>query len=575
MARMIPDIDPETINNSGERAVYIELRDQLPKKWVVRHHFPFCIKTSYLQEKEADFIVLAPERGLMVLEVKGSAGYESSGGIWYRIKRDGTREATGNPFEQAMSTKHKLVEWLAKKACGVAKNDFPGIFGHLVVYPFGKFTNAVGPTAEPAVMLNYTDMKLIHDRLENAFAVWGMPLRARMFTSEVMQKVERCITDDIKLVPILSAQVQQDNRIIEALTQTQFAAFRGVMGNRRVHVHGGAGSGKTLLAFWAATALAAKGERVLFVCFNRVLASWLARRPDSQTITVMSFHALAHETISKASIPFTPPDETDVDAREEFFANEAPALFAQAIDLLDEHQLPRYDAVIIDEGQDFHPDWWFPIQLLLKDPDQGRLCIFSDPAQAGVYGREVGYPAPMTQYQLQENCRNSQRIAQYCGNVLRRKLDCYPTSPTGVFPLILNTLTDATQRAQLVRRTVSELFQQGFNASQIAILSPYRRTSRHSALSYIPEINMKPLRGGAEDLAAWSAEKIIWASSIAAFKGLEAECVIITDVPSTTENAHFTLSDAYVAGSRAKYHLIIVPVSLASSSEQIIWAIGN
>ena len=42
MARMIPDIDPATIENSGEREMYRRLREQLPATWIVRHHFPAC-----------------------------------------------------------------------------------------------------------------------------------------------------------------------------------------------------------------------------------------------------------------------------------------------------------------------------------------------------------------------------------------------------------------------------------------------------------------------------------------------------------------------------------------------------
>ena len=29
----------------------------------------------------------------------------------------------------------------------------------------------------------------------------------------------------------------------------------------------------------------------------------------------------------------------------------------------------RYGALIVDEAQDFHEDWWLPLQLLLEDPD--------------------------------------------------------------------------------------------------------------------------------------------------------------------------------------------------------------
>ncbi len=44
----------------------------------------------------------------------------------------------------------------------------------------------------------------------------------------------------------------------------------------RVVVYGGAGTGKTVLAVDAARRLASAGQRVLFLCFNRLLAAKLA-----------------------------------------------------------------------------------------------------------------------------------------------------------------------------------------------------------------------------------------------------------------------------------------------------------
>ena len=72
MARMIPNIDLLEIENAGEREMYRRLRDQLPASWLVRYHFPACwLDGLHLRECECDFIVLAPGRGLMLVEVKG------------------------------------------------------------------------------------------------------------------------------------------------------------------------------------------------------------------------------------------------------------------------------------------------------------------------------------------------------------------------------------------------------------------------------------------------------------------------------------------------------------------------
>ena len=73
MARMIPDMDLELIENVAEKMAYKALSRQLPASWVVRYHYPFCwYDGRRLRDGEADFIVLAPSRGIMIVEVKGS-----------------------------------------------------------------------------------------------------------------------------------------------------------------------------------------------------------------------------------------------------------------------------------------------------------------------------------------------------------------------------------------------------------------------------------------------------------------------------------------------------------------------
>ena len=63
---MIPDIDPPKIGNSGERDLYKALSEQLPEDWVVRYHYPACwMQGTCLKECESDFIILAPQKGVL------------------------------------------------------------------------------------------------------------------------------------------------------------------------------------------------------------------------------------------------------------------------------------------------------------------------------------------------------------------------------------------------------------------------------------------------------------------------------------------------------------------------------
>src|ERR1035437_582852 len=571
MARMIPARDPSSITNRGEQELYIQLRDQLPASWTVRHSYAFCwFEGRYLRDAEADFVIIAPERGVLVLEAKGSEGYECRDGDWFRVNGDGTTELTRNPFEQATTAKHKLVERIAHDVFGRTKRDFPGLFGHLVAYPFAKVRSPLPTSVEPCVMMTFEDMPHLKDRLEDAFSLWGNKSIADQFSPDNMKKVVEFFSDPTALVPVLAAKADRDERHIRNLTRMQFLAFRGLLGNQRVHVQGPAGSGKTLLAYWAAEAFAAEGKRVLFLCYNRVLAAWLDREYSGEgSLAVRTFFSVCQDTIHRAGLPFNPP-QTATDA-DDFWDRVAPASFCEALDQLTELAFPRYDAVVVDEAQDFHKDWWLPIQLLLLDADNGRLCIFSDPEQTGIYGQKQDFPEPLVPYQLRENCRNTRRIAAYCGQVLGVKVEYFPECPLGVTPVILEAAPDPKVRAEIVRREIVRLMGEKFTSASIAVLSPWTRGSAQSCLSHVAVVNNKPLDGGEKLVDAWRKGHVIWSSTIKAFKGLEADCVILADAPEP-ELLGFKISDLYVAASRAKHQLIMAPASAASAGRLLSWA---
>jgi hypothetical protein len=555
---MIPDIDPSTIENDGERAVFRALASQLPGNWVVRHHYPFCWQDGRrLVDGEADFIVIAPSRGLIVIEVKGSYGFDCVDGKWYRIAKDKQRESAGNPFEQATRVKHRLVSRIAEKVFHTTKEQFPGVYGHVVMYPNGKIEGKLPMSSEPVLMIAYKDMTNVRQRLESAFEAWGGRPSFPELNPEAMEKIVHFFSDSTSGVPLFAAKSEEDDQTIEELTQLQFKSFRGLLGGKRVHVTGPAGSGKTLLARWSAQLLVDRGERILLTCFNRVLAEWLRGiQPADNPVQIESFFSLCRKVVMRAELPWNPPRE--IDAQSTFWTKTAPVLFDEALGKLPPQAFERYDGIIIDEGQDFHPDWWIPLMLMLKDPDRGRLCIFSDVDQRGVYGRGESYPAGLFPYEMEENCRNTRRIAGYCGKIIKRNISTTYLQPEGSHPTIMPPAEDPRERANLVKSAFSSFTEMGFLPSQVAILSTRKAGNKEGSLTYLTRMHGLPIKGESSDIKDWKNGNCIWASTIKSFKGLEAPCIIMTDV-DIGQSEHDELTELYVGATRAKHHLTIIP----------------
>jgi hypothetical protein len=581
MANMIPALAPETIENIGERDLYVALRDRTPKEWVCRYHYVYCRRrdSSFLRDGEIDFVVIVPGQGLMVLEAKSSHGFEVVDGQWYRLDRFGQRTSKAdNPFDQAAKNKHDLIEILCERL-GVTKDRFPGLYGHAVVYPRASRKGALPASQDPSVLLAAADMGVIQQRLADAIRQWGHQSVAEKFTDAVTRRVVDVLADAGRAVPVAYPYADDDDRRIQEITRRQYQAFKGLLANTRVIVSGPAGSGKTMIAMWAADHLARDGSKVLFLCFNRVLADWLRSTAEvSSRVTIASFHALCREYVQRAEqkcrrqgdyrpgLRFDPP--TDTDEQVAFWTTKAAQLMCDAIEVLGEEL--QFDAVIVDEAQDFAKDWWVPVELLLRDPSQGRLYVFHDPAQAPLYGNAHSLPDIPLTYALEENCRNTRCIAAYCGTVIARPAVTFERAPVGVLPSLSEPIQETARHADEARRVVGSWLNDGFRPHRIAVLSPWSQNSDRSVLSRLTKVGTVPLVIGEAGLSTWLKSETILGSTVKGFKGLEADCVLICDVPPRNTPG-FQPADMYVAASRARHRLHIIPTNPQAAESVRAW----
>lgn len=171
-------------------------------------------------------------------------------------------------------------------------------------------------------------------------------------------------------------------------------------------VRGPAGSGKSQALAARAAVLASEGKRVLVCTFNITLMNYLrdivaryARelaiqqggnpRVIRQQIEFRHFHGWCKRICTLAGRekdyfqlwgPF--PEEAVL---EEHMAKLVSKIYT---DLSGRDVLPIYDAILVDEGQDYNKDWWQTLRAAVKPYPDGEMLLVADKTQ-NIYGKDL------------------------------------------------------------------------------------------------------------------------------------------------------------------------------------------
>ncbi|PWQ93500.1 nuclease-related domain-containing DEAD/DEAH box helicase [Leucothrix arctica] len=554
MARLIPKVEIEEIGVKSERDTARFLVDQLPNDCIIYHSYPW-LKTdrndrgnTTIKEGETDFVIILPSHGMLVLEVKGGEiTYDEHSRTWSRVLGGGRLKGIQDPFEQVRRNTHYLKDKIMLRGYPGAKN-LPFTFGYAVVFPDCEYSGPTPVGSEPAIIFSASDLPYLDRRIATALNQWSRLDRPRPLSSNDISNISKAISPSFNLLPVLFRKLEEQEEKLFRLTKEQqnLLAFLGQ--KQRACIEGVAGSGKTMLAQAQAEKFADQGMRTLLVCYNKTLAKWIndsIALEYKDKIVVKHFHGLCADWVRKAGMAFSPPTQN----ADQFWKDEAADLLMDAIDMVTE----KFDAVIVDEGQDFYPNWWMPLEMINSKEDKGAMYVFYDPRQNLYIGEKGALPALGEPLNLPTNCRNTRLIADKCSDILDVDILTRDDAPVGTKPVVLSLELDSDIRRS-VERYISEWVKQGkLKTSQVAILSPNRkiRSSLNDLLS-VKGIQI------IEDIDDWRSGKGVLFSTVKNFKGLESDAVIIVDVPTEEDSTFFKQSDFYVACSRAKHLLVVI-----------------
>ncbi|MGF6316129.1 hypothetical protein ABIA60_002407 [Pseudomonas frederiksbergensis] len=409
MATMWPRSLPREVLESPLRAaevrIYNCLKDALGAPFTVFYSRPWLglTPTGAERDGECDFLVAHCDLGILALEVKGGAiTYDPVSNNWTSRDRHGFVHRIKDPVAQARSAKYNILLQLRNSTVWHSRRIRAH---HGVMLPDCAVPQAgLSAEAPRQLVCSYEDL---HDLRSWILARMGaghsLADGEELLGQDGLTALEDLLARPFMLKVPLGHQLAEDEHALQAMTPQQFHILEAIQDVPKAGIAGGAGTGKTVLALETARRFADAGYRTLLVCYNQPLAADLKRKLHGvRNIEAGSFHEICLQLANRAAIPFKVSEQAS------FFDETAPELVMEAVDT--NPQL-AFDAIVVDEGQDFRPLWWIALESLLRPGERSRLQVFYDCNQR-VYDRGGRPPdgVELVPIRLTRNLRNTCQI---------------------------------------------------------------------------------------------------------------------------------------------------------------------
>lgn len=328
-----------------------------------------------------DFVAIHDRFGVCVIEVVGwsvgSSRPTDDGGV-ERLGADGRWTRAVHP--RAIAHRHRTVIYDQHIALPGDPSEPTDDVRAVVVAPDLTDRQAFCLLAHPAL-----------GESERSVGVWG--------GDGLHQRLERLVRGDTdtqccietldRLREHLVTAAPGSNRPLPVAQSRNTRLIALNPSNRPIRrVRGAAGSGKTFGVAARAAKLAEQGRRTLVLSFNVTLADRLrslagARCAESGAnptlITCSNFHSFCEHVVYDAEF-------SGIETFARPGASWARSMVARAEQAFEHGYEHRFDAVLIDEGQDFAIAWWNLLREHVVEPD-GEMLLVADPTQ-NLYDRK-------------------------------------------------------------------------------------------------------------------------------------------------------------------------------------------
>lgn len=498
---------------------------------------------------EIDFlIVYHPDNfflSVLVLEVKGgNISYSGHTGEWRqngrKMDKSPVSQVTSNMFSLLSRYSHLLrninVAWgLCFPDVDITeKAELPHNLIRSKVFDFGD--------------LQFLKDKLLHffDETINGVNRPGSSISTfDTFKNELLKGCD--------LFKPLNREINDNNLKFLKLTAQQSKIVKAISKNYNFCIQGPAGSGKTLIAYQQALEYKRQGLKVLYVTFNKQIASHLRKQFRQESILkdeegemeITNFHFWALRIAEKN------PTYSKEKNSDEYFNTYIPN---KAIEVL-KNENSKYDVLIIDEGQDFRNNWLELLNKALKS--EGKFLIFKDENQ-DIFEAFGGVPhhRNIVHLELSENCRNTKKIILFL-NSLIKDFNMIPMEESPEGPeVVIKSFNSNNDQLEFIDNEIKNLIlTHKVNPADIIILT--NNIEKNSSLRNVNKIGGVNLKS-TYDKDFGRNKDFVFQSTINVFKGLESEVVFLMDAQNiTTKPKTF-----YTEASRAKNKLYVCFLSI-------------
>ncbi|MGO4814114.1 ATP-binding domain-containing protein [Cupriavidus sp. 2MCAB6] len=530
MARVIPD-GWETMQASGpvqrELETLATLSAGLPDDYTVYHAVHWTnVERTHAIYGEIDFVVVNRAGQLLIIEQK--SGY---------------LEETAEGLAKNYAGKIKVVSvQMGRTADGlrgklVRSLNGQGVFiEHLLYCPDYTVRNPLTAGLSPE--------RIVDARRRGELCGLIQAILPAGEDGPLAGRVHGFLCDTIQLETDVNALIGQARALVTRVSgglshwarQLDIEPFR-------LRVTGTAGSGKTQLALAEYRDAIARGRRPLYVCFNRPLADHFARIAPAGGL-VCTFHMLCDQLLRHSG---GTPDFSASEAFSKLVADVAPLPVTPAF---------LFDTVIVDEGQDFAPEWR-DLVLRHASPD-ARVLWLEDPMQ-NLYGHPPAELPGWVRLRARSNFRSPRPVVKLLQPLLPPGVEIEATAPISTAEVEFLVYGDHAGLLQAVKDGIRMCYSAGFRKNDVALLS-YRGRENSRLLGY-DQLGPHTLRSFTGNYDACGqpvySQGDVLAESVFRFKGQSAPAIVFAEIDFEAMGEK-EIRRLFVGATRATMKLILV-----------------